>query len=100
MKCFIDNKIQPHHLKYFLKKSPNTSINNLFEWNISPYKYLTSANFTFAKSSELIATSIFNTHPDSIWIKNCKQTECKYINLINDNLSDHNGIYCDLLLLK
>ncbi len=108
--CYLQNDLQPQHLSYFKKISPNTSIINFKEWNIAPYNYLESKNYNLAlalnlnKSDISISqtnkpnTSIFNTHPDSIWFKNGTQIEYKYIDLISNNLSDHNGIYCNVML--
>lgn len=95
--CYLQNDLQPQHLNYFKKISPETSIQNFKEWNVAPYKYLELNNYTLGiNKSNIIQTSIFNTHPDSIWFKNGVQTDYKYIDLITDNLSDHNGIYCNI----
>lgn len=97
--CYLNDEILPHHLEFLKKVSPNTSIQILKEWNKSPYNFLDSNLFTLAINKENIRnTSIYKTHPDSIWFKNCNLIEFDYVDLLQENLSDHNGLYCKLLL--
>ena len=97
--CYIQDELLQHHLEYFKKISPKTSINIFKEWNIAPYKYLESNNYTLAlDKSKIKYTSMFKTHPDSIWFKNGKQLDYKYVKLIKHNLSDHNGIYSKIII--
>lgn len=94
---YINNELQSKHFQYFKKISPNTSIEIFKEWNVAPYKYLESHNYTTPiNKSNAINTSIFKTHPDSIWYKNGSINDFKYIDLIKNNLSDHNGIFCNI----
>ena len=97
--CYLNNELQEQHISYFKKISPNTPIKNFKEWNVTPYNYLKSNDYKLAINKDnILKTSIFNTHPDSIWFKKGKLEKFKYINLIKDNLSDHNGIYCKIIL--
>lgn len=97
--CYMNDELLPQQLCYFKTVSPKTSVEVFKEWNISPYKYLKSKNFNLAiDKSDVKYTSIYNSHPDSIWFKNNSLIDYKYIDLITNDLSGHNVIFCNFII--
>ena len=102
VKCYLNGGIlQEGHLKFLQKVSPNKSYEIYREWNIAPFNYLDKNGFKIVKKLDLVNTSLFNTHPDSIFYKekNFEIINHKYIDLITDDLSDHNAIYTSFNVL-
>ena len=102
--CYLNNDtLQKQHLNYLQKISPKKSLKVYQEWNSTPYKYLFNNNYSlaFLDTNKNNYTSIYKTHPDSIWFKKGLfiQNEYKYIDLITNTLSDHNAIYTKLQIL-
>jgi hypothetical protein len=90
--CYKYNKVATEQLKFFKNISPKTKYKIFEEWNKCPYIYLKNNNYTLSSKTKGY-TSIYKTHPDSIWYKNCNEKQMSYIDLITKYLSDHNGIY-------
>jgi endonuclease/exonuclease/phosphatase family metal-dependent hydrolase len=102
LNCYLnDGNLQEQHLKFMMKVSPKKDLEIYKEWNNAPYKFLKNNNYILSKNndSNTINTSLFNTHPDSIWYKHHLDIQdYKIIDFLTDNLSDHNGIYVKLKL--
>ena len=102
LNCYLnDGNLQEEHLKFMKKVSPKKDLEIYKEWNNAPYKYLENNDYLLSKNNEekKINTSLFNTHPDSVWYKkHLNIKDYKIINFLEDNLSDHNGIYVKLSL--
>lgn len=100
LNCYLnDGNLQEEHLKFMKKVSPKKDLEIYKEWNNAPYKYLENNDYLLSKNNEAkkINTSLFNTHPDSVWYKkHLNIKDYKIINFLVDNLSDHNGIYVKL----
>ena len=100
LNCYLnDGNLQEEHLKFMKKVSPKKDLEIYKEWNNAPYKYLENNDYLLSKNNQAkkINTSLFNTHPDSVWYKkHLNIKDYKIINFLVDNLSDHNGIYVKL----
>ena len=100
LNCYLnDGNLQEEHLKFMKKVSPKKDLEIYKEWNNAPYKYLENNDYLLSKNNQAkkINTSLFNTHPDSVWYKkHLIIKDYKIINFLVDNLSDHNGIYVKL----
>ena len=100
LNCYLNHgNLQEEHLKFMKKVSPKKDLEIYKEWNNAPYKYLENNDYILSKNNESkkINTSLFNTHPDSVWYKkHLEISDYKIINFLEDNLSDHNGIYVKL----
>ena len=94
LNCYLEGKVQEEHLKFMKKVSPKKDIKIYEEWNISPYNYLKDSDYELSKGNIIKNTSLYRTHPDSVWYKKSLiHKDFEYIDLMSDNLSDHNGIY-------
>ena len=100
LNCYLnDGNLQEEHLKFMKKVSPKKNLEIYKEWNNAPYNYLENNDYILSKNNDKkkINTSLFNTHPDSVWYKkHLSINDYKIINFLEDNLSDHNGIYVKL----
>lgn len=105
LNCYLNNgNLQKEHLNYFQKISPKKSILTYSEWNVCPYRLLNENNYNLAynKDNNYNYTSIYKTHPDSVWYKSnlFNQKDYNYIDLISKNYSDHNGIYVNFFIKR
>ena len=77
----------------------STSIHLIIYRISAPYNYLKKNNYILSIDDEVKNTSLFKNHPDNIWFKDkFEQKDYKYIDLLSNDLSDHNGIYVELKL--
>ena len=100
LNCYLNGgNLQEQHLKFMKKVSPKKDIEIYKEWNNAPYKYLKNNSYKLSKNKDTmkVNTSLYNTHPDSVWYKkHLNIKDYKIINFLVDNMSDHNGIYVKL----
>lgn len=97
LNCYLNSQLNEDHLSYFKKVAPKKNILTYLEWNVSPYRLLNDNFYKLAynKDSNYKYTSVYKTHPDSVWYRSSllNQKEYNYIDLISKDYSDHNGIY-------
>jgi len=96
--CYLNHgTVQPKHLAYLRRISPQKPTRVYQEWNLAPFRYLSNHGYYLAFDRSIVNkdTSFYETHPDAIWYRNgCgNQTEYHQIDLLTDGLSDHNGLY-------
>ena len=100
LNCYLNNgMILEQHLNFMKKISPKKDLEIYQEWNVAPYNYLKRNNYILSIGDVIENTSLFENHPDSIWFKDkFYQKKYEYIDLLSNNLSDHNGIFVELKL--